>query len=110
MAMENFDKYRKSAKYKAIRADLLHQLALRGTNEQYYLDLVSDYMNFWVTKNLLNEDIQKRGVVVEYHNGGGQSGWKRNESITEQIRVNTQMLHILAALEIKPADMLDEEM
>ena len=51
----------------------------------------------------MTDDIQARGVVVTYNNGGGQSGKKRNDSIADKIKVNVQMLNILNALGIKPA-------
>ena len=96
-------KYLESEKYDEIRRDLLDQLERNGTCGKYYTDLVEDYMSFWVDKQLLNDDIQARGVVVTYNNGGGQSGKKRNDSIADKIKVNVQMLNILNALGIKPA-------
>ena len=96
-------KYMESEKYDEIRRDLLDQLERNGTCGKYYTDLVEDYMSFWVDKQLLTDDIQARGVVVTYNNGGGQSGKKRNDSIADKIKVNVQMLNILNALGIKPA-------
>ena len=96
-------KYLESEKYDEIRRDLLDQLERNGTCGKYYTDLVEDYMSFWVDKQLLTDDIQARGVVVTYNNGGGQSGKKRNDSIADKIKVNMQMLNILNALGIKPA-------
>lgn len=96
-------KYLESEKYDEIRRDLLDQLERNGTCGKYYTDLVEDYMSFWVDKQLLTDDIQARGVVVSYNNGGGQSGKKRNDSIADKIKVNVQMLNILNALGIKPA-------
>lgn len=96
------EKYRKSKLYKTIKADLLDQLERNGTVGAYYTDLIDDYMNFWVDKQLLVDDIRERGVVVVYNNGGGQTGTKRNDSIVDKIKVNVQMLNILNALGIKP--------
>ena len=96
-------KYLESEKYDEIRRDLLDQLERNGTCGKYYTDLIEDYMSFWVDKQLLTDDIQARGVVVTYNNGGGQSGKKRNDSIADKIKVNVQMLNILNALGIKPA-------
>lgn len=96
-------KYLESEKYDEIRRDLLDQLERNGTCGKYYTDLIEDYMSFWVDKQLLTDDIQARGVVVSYNNGGGQSGKKRNDSIADKIKVNVQMLNILNALGIKPA-------
>lgn len=98
-----------SEAYSGIRQDLLDQLERNGTTGKYYMDLVDDYMSFWVDKQLLIDDIRARGAVVTYNNGGGQSGKKRNDSITDKIKVNAQMLNILNALGIKPAQGWDGE-
>lgn len=103
MASAKTKKYLESDAYRAIKSDLLAQLERKGTTEEYYTDLVNDYMNFWVDKCLLTDDIQKRGVVVTYNNGGGQRGKKRNDSIADKIKVNVQMLNILSALGLKAA-------
>lgn len=103
MASAKTKQYLQSERYAEIKQDLLDQLDRSGTVGKYYTDLVEDYMSFWVDKCLLTDDIQSRGVVVTYNNGGGQSGKKRNDSIADKIKVNVQMLNILNALGIKPA-------
>ena len=101
--------YMESERYAEIRQDLLEQLERNGTTGKYYTDLVEDYMAFWVDKRLLTDDIQTRGVTVTYNNGGGQSGKKRNDSIADKIKVSVQMLNILNALGIKPAQAEGDE-
>ncbi|KJF26088.1 RNA polymerase sigma 70 [Clostridium aceticum] len=86
-----------------MKQDLLDQLERTGTVGKYYTDLVNDYMDMWVTKCLLVDDIQQRGVNIKYNNGGGQSGVKKNDSIEQRIKVNAQMLKLLSELGIKPA-------
>lgn len=103
MANAKTKQYLESERFREIKQDLIDQLDRNGTVGKYYTDLVDDYMNFWVDKCLLTDDIQSRGVVVSYNNGGGQSGKKRNDSIADKIKVNVQMLNILNALGIKPA-------
>lgn len=103
MANAKTKQYLESERFCEIKQDLIDQLDRNGTVGKYYTDLVEDYMNFWVDKCLLTDDIQSRGVVVSYNNGGGQSGKKRNDSIADKIKVNVQMLNILNALGIKPA-------
>lgn len=71
----------------------------------HYQDLVNDYMKFWDVKNLLQKDIQKRGVSVRWYNGGGQEGYKKNESISELLKINKQMLTILSDLGIRASDL-----
>jgi hypothetical protein len=86
-----------------IKKDLINQLTKNGNTSRYYLDLVDDYMNLWDTKNALFEDIENRGVVVAYNNGGGQSGMKQNDSVPAVLKVNGQMTKILDSLGIKPS-------
>lgn len=86
----------------AIKQDLLDQMERNGTLGKYYVDLVDKYMDFWDMENDLIQDIKDRGVIVEYNNGGGQSGKKKNDSIDQRIKVSAQMLKILDSLGIKP--------
>ena len=89
--------------YEAIRSDLLEQLNSRGSPGRFFTDLVEDYMDLWITKNMLLDDIKSRGVTVRYNNGGGQSGYKKNDSIEQVLKVNMQMLRILDKLGLKPS-------
>ena len=89
--------------YKMIRKDFLDQLERNCTTGQYYCNLVEDYMDMWVAKCLVVEDVRKRGISVPYQNGGGQSGMKKNDSVELQIKLNAQMLKLLAEMGIKPS-------
>ena len=51
---------KKTKLYKTIRKDLTDQLERNGTVGKYYFDLVEDYMDLWLTKVALVEDIQER--------------------------------------------------
>lgn len=93
---------RKSKKYRDIKKDLTLQLERNRTFGKHYEDLIEDYMSLWETKEQLLEDIQLRGVTVVYNNGGGQAGLKKNDSIEQVLKVNTQMLKILDTIGIKP--------
>ena len=99
---KNASAYKRSPGYKDITRDLVDQLERNGTFGQHYQDLVMDYMDLWVTKSLLVRDIEDRGVIVDYDNGGGQKGSKKNESVELRIKVNAQMLKLLSELGIKP--------
>jgi len=59
-------------------------------------------MDMWVTKCLLIEDVKERGVKVFYNNGGGQSGYKKNDSVDQLMKINAQMLKLISELGIKP--------
>lgn len=96
-------KYLASELFSEVKKDLLDQLDRNGTVGKFYEDLVGDYMDMWVTKCLLVDDIQRRGVTVKYDNGGGQKGLKKNDSIEQRIKINAQMLKLLSELGIKPS-------
>ena len=89
--------------YKAIHKDLLDQLERNCTTGQYYCNLAEDYMDMWIAKCLAVDDVRKRGISVPYQNGGGQSGMKKNDSVELQIKLNAQMLKLLAEMGIKPS-------
>lgn len=98
-----------------IKNDLVNQLERNGVHGNHYLDLINDYMCLWEIKNKLIKDIKARGVSVEWNNGGGQKGFKKNDSIAELNKTNGQMLKILNELglrasDMEPADDGDEEM
>lgn len=94
-------KITRSKDYRSIKEDLLKQLKWNDNQEKYYEDLINDYMAMYVTKTLLSADIQKRGVIVEYNNGGGQKGYKRNEAVEMFNKTNAQMLKLLNELGLK---------
>lgn len=97
------------ASQKAIKQSLLEQLERKGARTPFFENLVEDYMALWRTKELLIKDIRKNGIRIRYDNGGGQSGEKDNPSIAQQVRVNAQMLKILAQLGITTDDIRDGE-
>lgn len=88
--------------FEEIRHDLINQLEKNGIYGKYYIDFVDDYMDLWVTKCLLVDDIQRRGINVKYDNGGGQKGLKKNDSVEQRIKVNAQMIRLLSEIGIKP--------
>jgi len=95
---------KKSELREQIRQDLIDQLERQGIYGRHYLDLVEDYMALWDTKNALIEDIKKRGVMTKYQNGQNQWGYKKNDSVSELVKVNAQMLKILSELGLKATD------
>jgi hypothetical protein len=97
------DKYKNSAKYKRIKNNLIEQLKAGGNDSPVYLDMVEVYMCLWCNVQKLQDDIDRRGVSIEYNNGGGQCGIKKNESIGEMNKTNAQMLKILDGLKIRPS-------
>lgn len=94
--------YVKTKEYKGIKNALIKYLEDTNNNNPYFLGLVEDYMDLWVIKNQLRDDIKERGVVCKYQNGETQWGYKRNDSVGELNKVSSQMLKILSQLKIEP--------
>lgn len=98
MALKKVKDLKNSEKYLLIHGELNDQLERNGTKNSCYDDMVDAYMTMWVTTQLLQQDIEKRGVQVLYNNGGGQKGRKKNESIQEYNKTNAQMLNLLSKI------------
>lgn len=102
-----------SAKEKTLRSeikrDLLLQLEDMETRGTFFEDMVEDYMSFWDVKNDLIHDIKTRGVVSHWRNSETQYGHKKNDSVSELVRVNAQMLKILHQLNIKTDLQADDD-
>lgn len=75
----------------------------------HYQDLVRDYMKLWDFKTMLQDDIDKRGVAIEWRNSETQYGYKKNDSVSELLKVNTQMLKILYDLGVRASDLEVDE-
>ena len=88
--------------YESIRKDLYDQLEVNNVVGKHFENLIEDYMSFWIIKEMLHQDVIKRGVQCKYDNGGGQSGYKKNESVSEKVKVSVQMLKILSELGLRP--------
>ena len=93
----------------SIKESLLEQLRIKGATMDHYTSLVDDYIALWEIKENLIADIKERGVACVWNNGGGQSGVKKNDSVSELVRVNAQMLKILSDLGIRGADIKESD-
>jgi phage terminase small subunit len=89
------------AKKLEIKKDLLDQLERNGVFGKHYLSLIDDYMDLWDIQKKLKADIKKRGVSIPWSNGGGQSGYKKNDSVADLAKINAQMLKLLSELGLK---------
>lgn len=84
-----------------IKESLLEQLRLQNKTSDFYLDLVSDYMDYWSLKKKLITDIRKKGIRYDTVNGDGIKVEKPNESVTNLPKITTAMLKILNDLNLK---------
>nr|DAP09460.1 MAG TPA: terminase small subunit [Caudoviricetes sp.] len=94
---------------KIIRDDLISQLEAKGQNTSYYRDLVNDYIIMLKTRDKLQKDIEERGTLLEYNNGGGQTGWKKNDSVEQFNKICDRMVKHLDFLGIKPSETVSED-
>lgn len=91
----------KTKAFKTLRKSLLDNLAMRGIESPVYTDKVDEYMDFWVRRRQLLDDIQERGVTVMDDRGRVSE----NRSISLEIQASKQMLAIFTALGLKPEEM-----
>lgn len=63
-----------------------------------YTDKVSEYLDFWVRRCELRDDVDARGLTVTDDRGRVTE----NRSVSLEIQVSRQMLSIFAALGFKP--------
>ena len=85
----------KTKQYRNLKRSMIQDLENAGLNR------VCQYMAFWVQLQMLNADIEERGICVEYQNGNNQMGVTDNKSVAAAVRVNARMESILASLGYK---------
>lgn len=87
-----------------IKKALVERIEKRGDATPYYLDLVDTYIALLETKQKLVHDIDTRGVMIPYNNGGGQMGVRDNPCIGQLVKVTQQLIKTLEALGIRPSE------
>ena len=90
--------YEATKEYKELRRSLLEHLQARGMVEQLYVDKVQEYMDFWVQRKRLEEDIATRGICVLVSK---RQMPVENRSVSLAVQVSRQMLAIYQALGFK---------
>ena len=98
---EQIKKIKRSTSYKKLKENLLSQLAEKNNDIPVFLDLVESYMDLWIVKELLNNDISDRGVYVTTYNARGQEIAKKNDSVSELSKITAQMLKVLTQLKLE---------
>lgn len=88
--------------FEDVKEDLLNQLKRNGVAGEYFIDLINTYMELFKIKNKLIQDIDERGVAIEWFNGK-QTGVRKNDSISELNKTVAQMLSLLNDLGLKPS-------
>lgn len=83
---------------KEIKDDLLEQLEAQGKYQNYYLDLIEDYMKYYDLKRKCQRDIKGKGLRYTVTSGNGFKSEKPNESVQNLMKITTTMLKILDEL------------
>ena len=86
--------YKRTKEYRELRESLLGSLRERGLDAACYTDKVDEYMDFWVRRRELHEDIRTRGFTVKDERGRVSE----NRSVSLEIQASRQMLAIFTTL------------
>ena len=89
--------YRLTDAYKELRQSMLRNLNDRDLDGDVYRDKVQEYMDFWVRRQELRDDIARRGLTVTDDRGR----LMENRSVSLEIQVSRQMLAIFTTLGFK---------
>ncbi len=89
--------YRLTDAYKELRQSMLQNLSDRDLDGDVYRDKVQEYMDFWVRRQELRDDIARRGLTVTDDRGR----LMENRSVSLEIQVSRQMLAIFTTLGFK---------
>ena len=97
MAEEKRPNYERRKDYRELRQSMLQNLIDRDIDADVYRDKVQEYMDFWVRRQELRDDIAKRGLTVMDDRGR----LSENRSVSLEIQVSRQMLAIFTTLGFK---------
>lgn len=98
--------WRKSRAYKAVREEILATFGGQQIMDAVTLSQVETYMDFWVLRHQLQDDITARGLYVQDERGRTME----NRSVSLSIQASRQMSAIASALGlVMGAERLQEE-
>ena len=95
--------FRKGKAFRTLKQAMLDNLAARGLEETVYTDKVEEYMDFWVLRQELKEDIAQRGLTVTDDRGRQTE----NRSVSLAVQVSRQMMALFNAMGFKASDFMD---
>ena len=97
VAEEKRPNYERRKGYRELRQSMLQNLIDRDLDGDVYRDKVQEYMDFWVRRQELRDDIARRGLTVTDDRGR----LMENRSVSLEIQVSRQMLAIFTTLGFK---------
>lgn len=83
---------------------MLKDLKERGLDSRVYTDKVDEYMDFWVRRRKLRDDVSVRGLTVTDDRGR----LSENRSVSLEVQVSRQMLALFTALGFKPEEIKNQ--
>ena len=83
---------------KTVKKSLIEECGGLENLNPVQMDKVNDYMSLWETKRLLIDDINRRGIAVQYTNGKDQTGITDNKSVAQLLKVTERMEGIRKSL------------
>lgn len=86
--------WRKCREYKTVRKEILTALGGKDVVDSLTLSRLEEYMDFWVLRHQLQDDIAARGLYVADDRGR----ISENRSVSLSIQASRQMSAISAAL------------
>ena len=89
---------------KELKKTMLDNLQARGLVDPVYVDKVTEYIDLWMRRQALKEDIEERGVTVLDEKRGVMT---ENRSVSLEVQVSRQMLAIYGALGFKASSEKD---
>lgn len=86
--------WRKSKSFKDVRAEILSSLGPAESMDALTLSRVDEYMDFWVLRHQLQDDVNERGLYVWDERGR----MMENRSVSLGIQASRQMSALASAL------------
>lgn len=94
--------FRQGKAFRTLKQAMLDNLAARGLDREAYADKVEEYMDFWVLRQELKEDIARRGLTVTDDRGRQTE----NRSVSLSVQVSRQMMALFTTLGFKVSDFM----
>lgn len=86
----------RSVAYQRVKEALTSALEVQGKADAIRLDKVQEYMDFWVQRQQLRQDVADRGLVLTDERGRVTE----NRSVALGVQVARQMMDILRMLDV----------
>lgn len=94
--------YKSNTSYKRIKSSLIEQLEKNGLNTPFYVDKVETYMTLWISKKILEHDVEQCLVTDKADFMDSTENREQSETAVKIIKIDERMGKILKELGITP--------